>query len=344
MNKFWCILVLFSIVLVSCKEESPFPAPDVSKIVVDLEIRRFEEDLMDVDTNNVEAGIQLLEEKYAAFAPLYFGNILGAYNSDIPFPEFVKGFIQYEGTQYVVDTLNNVFGDFKAYESAFTQAGKYFQYYFPDQPMFDVTTFTSDFSYGAFIYEGPSTNSLACGLDLFLGQDFNYKGLDPMNAMFSDYLTRTYTPDHLVSKTIQTLAQDLVGPVTGNTLLDHVIHNGKKLFILKRLLPETPDSIIHEVSTEQMTWLEGNEANIYAFFLDEELFYETNWPKISYYVNYAPSSPGMPNEAPGRTGDYLGLKIIETYMLRYPQTSLQNLIDLRNPQALLDRARYKPRN
>jgi hypothetical protein len=82
---------------------------------------------------------------------------------------------------------------------------------------------------------------------------------------------------------------------------------------------------------------------MWAHFLKEELLYSTDFQKFRKLVDYSPSSPGMPPEAPGRTANYMGLKIVEAYMRRYPDLGLQGLTELQDAQYILEQSRYKPR-
>lgn len=50
----------------------------------------------------------------------------------------------------------------------------------------------------------------------------------------------------------------------------------------------------------------------------------------------------MPAEAPGRTGSWLGWQIINSYMAKHPETSLPELLRLKDSQALLNQSGYKP--
>ena len=177
----------------------------------------------------------------------------------------------------------------------------------------------------------------------FLGSTYPYGAYNPGNPNFSDYLTRTFNRDHLVFKTLLPLVEDLVGEPNGSRLLDLMIHNGKKMYIMDHILPLTPDSVKWEVTASQVEWLKGNELEMWAYFLQEDLLYSSKWLDITKYVNYSPSSPGMPPEAPGRTANWLGWQIVKAYMKRNPEQSFQDLINLKDAQQLMDLSRYKPR-
>lgn len=336
-----------TISLIGCQNDKQIP--DVSDIEVDVQVRRFEQELFRLDTSNMAAGLQQLEAAYPEFSKIYFGQILGSTDSMIApqgHVEYMKGFIRYPSVQQLYDTTQVIYGDFSTQRQEFEEAFRFLKYYFPEQPTPNVTTFISEYSIAAFIY---GNNQLAVGLDLFLGSDYPYLQYNPGNTNFSAYLTRTFNKDHLVAKTLQPLVADLIGPGQGERLLDMMVHNGKELYILDKLLPYTADSVKFEATAEQMAWLDDNELEMWAYFLKEtdaggtNLLYSSDWQNIRKYVEYSPSSPGMPPEAPGRTANWLGWKIVEAYMKEHPEATMQDLIAMQDAQKLLDASRYRPR-
>ena len=112
---------------------------------------------------------------------------------------------------------------------------------------------------------------------------------------------------------------------------------------MDHLLPYTQDSIIIEYTEDQLNWCDENQIQIWAYFLKEDLFYETDNNKINKLVNPAPNHPNMPPEAPGRTGNYIGWKIVEAFMQRQPDMTLSDLVAYEDEQKILEISKYKPR-
>lgn len=338
----WLLPLSLAALAVSC-DNSRIKAPDVSGIEVTVDIRRFEKDLFSIDTSAIPAGLARIEENYPEFSEIFFNDITGSKNPDIA-PEgheaYMRGFLSHSSIRALYDSCMLRFDNMSDIEKEFQQAFRYYRYYFPKREIPDVTTFISEYSVGTFIY---GEQSLAVGLDFFLGEEHPYAIFNPGNSNFSAYLTRTFTREHLVSKTLQPLIEDMLGPPYGNRMLDMMIYNGKKLYILDLLLPYTADSIKLEITGEQTNWLSKNQLEMWAFFLAENLLYSSDWAQIRKYVEYSPHSPGMPEEAPGRTANWLGLQIVRAYMQQFPETSLEQLINLRDAQEILTKSRYKPR-
>ncbi len=324
----------------SCQTDGPKP-PDLSGIEIDLKVRRFEQDLFLVDTNDMSTGLSLLSERYPVFSDLYFQRILPAQGAPQGPENFIKGFIQHPAVRALYDSTQVLYEDFTPYAREVEQGLKYFNYYFPDHPLPPyLTTFLSEYAVGSIIYDD---NALAVGLDFFLGADYPYRELNPSNPAFSDYLTRTFNPEHLVMKTLKPLIQDINQAPDQVRLLDLMVQNGKELYLLDHILPDTPDSILLEMTVQQTQWLSDNEREMWAYFLQEDLLYSSTFRDIKKYVDYSPHSPGMPPEAPGRTANWIGWQIVKAYMQRHPETSFSELVEIRDAQTLLAESRYKPK-
>ncbi|MFM9947425.1 MAG: hypothetical protein ACKV1O_05760 [Saprospiraceae bacterium] len=332
-----------ALLLQSCGGERR-EVPDVSHISANVKIERFEQDLFRLDTTNMTASLAQLETRYPGFSQVFFRQVLRSKNPAIAsegHEAYVKGFINFPPVRHLFDTCSTVFANMDDVAAQFDQAFRLFKYYLPERRTPDtITTFLSEYSYAGFLY---GENSLAIGLDLFLGAYFPYARYNPGQEAFSSYLVRTYTRDHIVSKSMQLLIDDLLGTPSGNRMLDAMMFNGKKLYLLDLTLPNTPDSIKLEITAAQTDWLRDNELEMWAFFLDEKLLYSSEWKDIRKYIDYSPNSPGMPEGAPGRTANWVGWQIVKAYMELHPETTPEQLIAMKDAQVLLEKSRYKPK-
>lgn len=337
---FFALLAAF--VMHACQCNKSNDIPDVSHIPAEVKIKRFEQDLFNLDTLQMKESLAQLETSYPEFAPIFFDNILGSTDSTIA-PEgheaYVKGFITFPAVRKLYDTTQVVYPDLAFLEKDLQKAFQFLKYYYPGMKEPDLTTYVSEFTLASFIF---GENSIAVSLDFFLGPSYPYTQYHAGNSNFSAYLTRVFNKDHLAARALTPLVEDLVGPPGGNRLLDIMVNNGKKLYLMDHLLPFVQDTVIVEYTPEQLAWCKNNELDMWAHFLREDLLYSSNYQDIRKLVEPSPDSPGMPPEAPGRTANWMGWQIVEAYMKRNPGTTMQQLMDMRDAQVILDQSKYRP--
>jgi hypothetical protein len=338
--KYPLLFISFAIlILIGCKEKN---AVDVSMFRKKIEIIRWDLELAKAKSN---AEILNLINTNKAFASLYTNQVLGieAKNQD-SLATALMGFIKDTSIIKLNALVENKYSNIKDIQSDIEEFYAHLKYYFPkfrNHPK--LYTYISNFGYQMFIFQDDEGHdALAIGLDMFLYPEINYKNVDPDNTNFSQYVTRSWNRDHIVKKLGENQLTEILGEPGGFKLLDLMIHNGKQLYMLSKLLPSLQDTIIHEYSLAQMEWCKKNESQMWSYFLDQKLFYESMPSKINKYVNPSPFSPNMPTEAPGRTANYIGYRIVEAYMNRFPKTTFDELTNMKNSQAFLEKSKFKP--
>lgn len=337
------LTLIVIIIFTSCKSDKNL-LPDLSEVELNTNIIRYEQELLE-NLPYTPDKFAILGKKHPIFTDLFFNNILpinGRMGTDT-FCNNLNNFLKDSMIVTLYKKVESEFIDFNGLETDIIQALKTYKYYFPNATTPDIYTFISEYSYQKFIFQDQFSDGIGIGLDMFLGADYPYKNLDPDNPAFSQYITRRFTKEYIPLKVIQTILEDKIGPPNGERLLDKMINNGKKIYISKQILPTAPDSIIFEYTTNQMQWCIDNELEMWAFFFDKNMFYETSGVKINKFIDESPNSPGMPSDAPGRTGNYLGYKIVEAFMERNDEMSLSELVLMDDSQKLLEMSRYKPK-
>ncbi len=192
-------------------------------------------------------------------------------------------------------------------------------------------TMISEFATDAFT---ASDSLCGIGLDLFLGE--NYRGYNP--EIFPDYIRRQFTPNYVPVRMAKALATDIVGQTNGKRLIDRMIQNGKMLYIVDCLLPYTPDSLKMGYTKAQMEGCFYNEAEAWARILDEKLLFSTEFDRWRKLVTPSPNAPIIYTEAPGEMGNWIGLRILQSYMKRHPNTKIQDLLAMTDVQKLMEAA------
>lgn len=323
------ILLLPCLLYCACIVEDRSEVPDVGHLLEDIDIVHFGEQLLSTrDTSN----LRLLIAEYPTFSEVFAGQVLTPQHGNnllSRLNHFATDTATIQLYEYVVEA--------KAWnESTKAQLADAFargRYYLNDFKIPQVYTCISQFEVGSFTI---GADILGIGLDFYLGESFPYNP-----SVFPDYIARTMTPEYLVPKSVHVLLDQLVGPTSGSMALDHMIRNGIVLYLKEKLLPHFDETIIHEFTEEQMAWIEENEGEIWAYLVGEDLLHETSERKYRKLVFPSPTVPGMPDEAPGRVGNWIGYQIVLAYVKRTGATA-EDLLHIKDSQKVLTLAKYRP--
>jgi len=323
------IILLTLVSIWSCQTESYFDDVEPAEII------RFDQELR-------HDGISYVQEKHPAFSKLYFDRLIQvSQDSGVVDKEAVDQFLDDDFIEHLNLQSDAIYEDMADISLQLGLSMDLYADAFRKTSRPTLYTFISGLAYQCVLFDDRGGDGVGIGLDMFLGDAHPYIDLSVGNPAFSSYIVRAFNRDHLSKKAIESLVQNEQGECRGNRLIDHMIHNGKKLYILEQFLPYVSDTVIMEFTTDQLEWCETNEREIWSHFYREELFYETDMSKINKLIFPSPSSPGMPDGAPGRTANYMGWKIVSEFMKR-SQISIIELLDWEDSQALLDQSKYKP--
>ena len=341
-------LVLSILLIHSCKQGKKVNAPDVSHIEPDFQLIRYDSLLRLADSTSLAGHIEHTYKDHPDFAEIYFRRVLHLRNS---YPSDAESFLSElqqlkaaKEWRSLNDTVRAIIPDLVEIKDELTQAFRYYQYYFPEHKLPDVYTCLTEFGTATFLFEQKGTrDGLGISLDMFLGEQFDYTVLSSYSGTFAAFNARTLNRSHLVKKVMDVIIEDRVPPTTKFRMLDVLVDEGKKQYLRELLLPYHPDTVKWEYTAEQMEWVLDNEWNIYTFLISNDLLYSTDVNKYLRLIKPAPHSMDMPPEAPGRAVNYIGYLIVESFVKRNPEISLQEMLEIDDGQFFLEKGKYKPR-
>lgn len=329
------LILLPSLLLFQCRSGQSPKTPPVEVKVEDAFLR-----FIGAPEDLVSHRLDSILNLDRSFTKLFNGFILGATDSVISRDRVLAWFTDTSRSRLKdrcmkvmesMDWQNSLGSPFARYQQAF-----------PERTVPVIHILITDFNYGLFLFRDDlGKDAVGVGMEMFLDDNPLYDQLSLQNPNFSTYLNRTFNLRHLPSKLIHVLLADLMPEPSGNRLLDHIVREGKILYITRALMPGIADTVLHEYTDEQMRWVNENEWDIWRFLLSEKLLYQSVGKDIVNLVQPAPHSQGMPPEAPGRAVNVLGLKIIEAFMKR-ENLSLSELAGKVDADEILQKARYRP--
>ncbi|RYE26803.1 MAG: gliding motility lipoprotein GldB [Sphingobacteriaceae bacterium] len=331
---------LICVLLSSCKNKDKI---DVSGIALNVKIERFDHDFDAFKQGNYPQKAAQLQQHYGPFYADFVERILhqGTVQDTAYFTTLRKLFADkaYNDLKHEVDS---VYPNLEKQEAELTDAFKYLKYYYPRKTLPHVYAYFSGFQAQTSI----GNRYFAIGLDMFLGE--HSKFYPALIEAFPHYISRRFTPDNMVPRVIEGLAREEMFPEQESdqkSLLSRMIYNGKIMYFMDQMEPDVADTTKIGYTNEQLQWCKDNEANIWGYFLEDNLLYQTDYQKIQKYLTEAPFTPGLGdhnNSAP-KLGIWMGWQIVKLYMDKNPKVSLQQLMAERDEQKILSQSHYRPK-
>ncbi|UKJ07317.1 gliding motility lipoprotein GldB [Solitalea lacus] len=313
--------------------------PDVSNINLTIKINRFENDLFNLDTTNIAQSAAQLRKKYPDFYSVYFRNILRSNDPNDPnnlqLIQMIRNNHDFKLLKHDVDS---VYPQLQNVEEQFTDAFKYYKYYFPKGNVPQLVSYIADFQLGA----STVNNTLAVELDMFMGK--GYRFYQSKNVNLPNFIQRKLNKDHIVPTAMKAFAQQLY-PLdeTDKTLLHQMIYQGKILYFLDNILPDMPDSAKIGFSQKQIDWCNTYKADVWTDLMAQNILYSTDELKYAKYLNDAPFTSGLENDSAPMLGVWTGWQIVRQYMNEHPEITLAQLMSESDSQKILKDSKYKPK-
>lgn len=329
-NSLW-IIFLVVLVFFSCKksEEECKLDKDILSQEMTVEIARLEDAFFQAKD---EESILRLFEAYPIFAERML--FLESYES----PEELAGEILMANQDSLMlelyDEVKANYPDIEDLEQDLENAFKYIKYHFPEFKAPKVYTFVSGFSSDVYLDE----DILVIGLDYFLPFEHRFQPPD-----LPQYISKRYEKEYIVPTVVTAISSVFnKTDLRESTLLAEMIYYGKAYHFTKSILPCTSDKYIIGYTEEEIAACFANEDFIWAHFVEEDLFFETNPFVIRKYTGEAPSTDEISPDAPGRIGRWLGWNIVDDYRFNN-SFSLPELMMETNTDKIFRQSGYKPR-
>lgn len=209
-------------------------------------------------------------------------------------------------------------------------------YLFPDWNPPMVYTYVS----GLYI-ENPvlyNAEYLVIAMDMFLGEGFDKY----LRSGMPMYMTRTMDSPYILSSVIETIIRFWYQTdIVFEHLLDRMISEGKKLYVLDRILPHTNDEYKIGYTAGELHWCQINESNLWSYFIENELLYVSDPLIVNRYTREGPFTSTFGRESPARTAIWIGWQIVRQYMHNNPETPVEEMLALPSKQ-ILQESGYRP--
>jgi len=321
------------LVVMACadKQEECVFVPDTSGVVVDLKFQSLEDSLPAITSK--EQLIRFMTT-HADARDYFFSR--AAYPSDSAFINLLFNRFTNPHIDTLLQETHRVFGHGDELRREFLLAFSNMKYYYPDFTPPKVETFISGLESDLYVTD----SAVFIGLDYFLGNDARFRP----NNMY-DYMLRRYTKSFIVPSVMLLTGVDTrfnkVNP-EDRTVLGEMIAYGKAYYFAKRMLPCTADSLLIGYSAKEFEGSVKFENLIWSRLVQDEVLYATSHLVKQKYLAERPKTIEVGEECPGRIAQWVGWRIVDSYMASHPETTLPQLMEMVDAQQLFRDSGYKP--
>ncbi|GGW68025.1 protein involved in gliding motility GldB [Winogradskyella epiphytica] len=312
-------IFFLGLMLLSCDSDSK-TEKEIAKIDTDFKVERFDQAFL----NSTPQDLPKLKKDY----PFLFSKQM----PDSIVISRMKDTLQHE----LLSEVQKTFPDFNSSKEELNGLFQHLKYYDKTFKTPRVITLTNDVAYREKTIVTDSI--LLIALDNFLGSDHEFYQNIPM------YIAANMKKSQLITEVTEGYAKKYVFQTNRKTLLDEMIYHGKLLYFKDVMIPFKSVSERIGYSEEQLKWAELNESQIWSYFIEKELLYDTD-PKLSNrFIADAPFSKfylELDNESPGRLGQYIGWQIVKAYADNTSEDILK--IMQTEPEVIFRKSKFKPR-
>jgi gliding motility-associated lipoprotein GldB len=314
------ILVVFVLILlISCDKKSKIEK-QIEEIPVSLSVERFDKIFYETPVKD----FQKMKNSHPAFFP---GQI-----PDSVFINKIKDPLYRE----LYNEVQKKYSNFNPVQEELEEVFRRIKFYFPNQKTpSKVTTLISEMDYqNKVIY---TDSLLLISLDLYLGKEHKF-------YEFPDYFEQTFQRSQIMPDVISDFSTRVIAQPREKTFLDQMIYFGKEMYIKDLILPTYEDFDKIGYSKEQQIWCEENEGEIWRYFIEDNILYDSDTKLVQRFIAPAPFSKfylEIDNESPGRTGVWIGWQIVRSFM-KNNEVSLADFLAM-DAKEIFTRSKYKPK-
>jgi hypothetical protein len=277
------------------------------------------------------------------------------YDPNIPLDQFKAKFPWFQGTVSDADFGKRRVdpGEIKIYKESIGKIDEkklqsdlqdlfsHIKFYFPEFKSPKVFLFSSSLQMIQDpIFYDVKGNLLFIDISGFMGDgNVNYKGLEL-------YFQKSMNPNNIVPKVAQMFAEGFVKESADHQkFIDVMILNGKIMILKDAFLPTYPEYLKMNYTQKQYEWTVSNEANIWNYFVENNLIFGDDHRLEDRFIAPGPFSKfytEIDNESSPQVGIFAGWQVCKAYFKEKPETKLVDFLKM-DATVIFNQSGYKPK-
>lgn len=132
--------------------------------------------------------------------------------------------------------------------------------------------------------------------------------------------------------------------IARRTVLSRLLYEGALAYAKTQVVPEASEALALGYNEATMADIHSNEAFIWRHLIEGQMLYSTDATLMEKLFDPAPQTYIISPDAPGRVVRYIGLQIVTSFLKKYPETSLVQLLSpsFFGAKNSLEKAGYAP--
>jgi hypothetical protein len=334
MKSIYLLPIVFIFLVFSCKDKSLYP--DVSSVQVDVNVIPFYKEFHQIDTLNVEESLQPILSKYPEFMEAYNKQIirLGSSNAE-QYSQRVYDFVTYDANKDIFEKAEGIFPNHESFSEQLDEGFKYLKHYFPEMELPDIYLMISGFSHSIAV----DSAWVGVSIEKYLGEDCEfYEWLNIPKYLRKGMTKGKMAPDVLRAMALTYFTYDY----EKDDVINNMIYKGKIKYFVHRMYPDLADTLLFDYSAEQLKWCKNHEEDMWASLVEWKHLFNNDRLLIQKYTGDAPYTANFGNNSAPRAGEFLGFKIIQSYIKNNPTLSLKQVMEEKDGHKILADSKYRP--
>ncbi len=322
---FWFVLPVLVVAIFFFNLGDSVNSDNTSDLQFNLMLNRFDSTFFNVSDENLQGELPELRSKYPAF---FMGT------SDQFWVNQKQDELQ---KKLYIEVKREL--DFNKIERDVENLLQHYYWFYPNRPRYELTTYISNLDFYNPVLIQDSLQHIFLASDDYLGPRH------PAYAQIDEYLAFYRDKRFIQSEVAENLAMAAAKVDNDDlSLLNQMIWWGKIMYAKKQWMPEAEEYIVMRYPQDKWQFCQETELDIWVYFVKENLLFDTKEDTKRRFIYLSPFSKfytEFDSKSPGMIGQWVGLKIIESYM-KNNDVSLQELLRNTDHKAIFNMSKYRP--